>query len=144
VTRPDCLLFAIAFLAAADRPHIFPTASGTRNPSPNGTMRMSEQDSPLPIMVDQPTDAGEKARLRGQALAWLQADLVHWARQIRDGTAADRSQAVARLRSWRQDGDFAAVREKKPLAELPESERAAWDRFWREVQALLPATGPVL
>jgi hypothetical protein len=41
------------------------------------------------------------------------------------------------MRHWQQDSDLAAVRGEQALAALPQEERLAWARLWREVAALL-------
>jgi hypothetical protein len=37
------------------------------------------------------------------------------------------------LGRWRGDPRLASVRDEKTLEHLPEAERAAWRRLWREV-----------
>ena len=41
------------------------------------------------------------------------------------------------LRQWRIDPDLAVVREETALAKLPPDERAAWQKLWTEVDAVL-------
>jgi tetratricopeptide (TPR) repeat protein len=82
-------------------------------------------------------DAKEKARLRQQARAWLQADLTLRSKQLQSGKAADRAEIRATMRHWRHDADLAGVRDKEGLARLPKEERAAWGKLWAEVDALL-------
>jgi hypothetical protein len=80
-------------------------------------------------------DEKEKARLRGQALAWLRADLVLWSKQLSSGKAADRVAVQAKMQHWQKDEDLAGVRGKEALAALPEAERQAWEKLWAEVAA---------
>jgi serine/threonine-protein kinase len=81
-------------------------------------------------------DDKEKARLRGQALGWLKADLLRWAHEAR-GTAAQRQQARQQLEHGKADPDLAGVRDRAVRDRLPEGERAAWRKFWSEVENLL-------
>jgi tetratricopeptide (TPR) repeat protein len=66
---------------------------------------------------------------RGRALEWLRADLA--AREKAATGLADT------LEHWKQDPDFASVRDR--LGDLPEPERAAWRDLWAAVD-LAPAT----
>jgi tetratricopeptide (TPR) repeat protein len=84
----------------------------------------------------------EKARLRKQALDWLRADLALWTKQLDTGKPTDRTSAQKRLRHWRQDGDLAGIREAAALARLPAEERAACERLWADVAALLKKAQP--
>jgi formylglycine-generating enzyme required for sulfatase activity len=82
-------------------------------------------------------DTAERARLRGQALAWLRADLGAWSERVENGTPQERAAAGKMLRHWQADPDFAGVRGPAALAKLPEAERAEWQRLWADVQPLL-------
>jgi eukaryotic-like serine/threonine-protein kinase len=82
-------------------------------------------------------DNEERARLRGQALAWLRADLDAWAGQVEKGTPPERAEARRLLRRWQADPDFAVVRGPAALGRFPAVERAAWAQLWADVQALL-------
>jgi serine/threonine protein kinase/tetratricopeptide (TPR) repeat protein len=82
-------------------------------------------------------DAAERGRLRGQALAWLRADLGTWAGRVEKGAPPERAAASKTLRQWQSDPDLTAVRDASALAGLTETERAEWQRFWADVQALL-------
>jgi tetratricopeptide (TPR) repeat protein/tRNA A-37 threonylcarbamoyl transferase component Bud32 len=81
-------------------------------------------------------DDKEKARLRGQALDWLRADLEDW-RRMADGES-DKARAAATvtnvLQHWLADVDLAGVRELEALAKLPQPEREAWQQLWAEVR----------
>jgi tetratricopeptide (TPR) repeat protein len=79
-------------------------------------------------------DAKEKTRLREQALAWLKNAL-----KILDKLVGDperRDEVRQKLQHWQQDADLASVRDADALTKLPEAERAAWQQFWAEVEAL--------
>ena len=82
-------------------------------------------------------DAKGRARLRGQALGWLRADLALWQKQADSGKPEGRAAAQRTLRHWQQDADLVAVRDQQALAILPAEERAEWDKLWAEVADLL-------
>jgi serine/threonine-protein kinase len=82
-------------------------------------------------------DDKERARLRGQALGWLRADLALWRKQVGPAKADSRAAAQRTLRHWRQDADLAGVRGQEALAALPAEERAEWEKLWAEVADLL-------
>jgi tetratricopeptide (TPR) repeat protein/tRNA A-37 threonylcarbamoyl transferase component Bud32 len=81
----------------------------------------------------------DRVRLRGQALAWLRADLVLLRRQAGSGAAAARRDAVSILWRWRNDADLAGVRPGPEQVALPAEERAAWDALWADVKTTLAA-----
>jgi serine/threonine-protein kinase len=74
-------------------------------------------------------DEGARARLRQQALAWLEAELALWKKV--DGKAPRQVP-----RSWLEDEDLAGVRSRSALKKLPAEERAAWLRLWAGVRDL--------
>jgi tetratricopeptide (TPR) repeat protein len=82
-------------------------------------------------------DDKEKARLRGQALVWLKADLAAHGRQLASDQLQDRDEARVRLLHWQQDPDLVGVRDAAGLAKLPVTERAAWQKLWQEVEGVL-------
>jgi tetratricopeptide (TPR) repeat protein len=88
-----------------------------------------------------PPDEGQKVRLRGQALAWLKAELAAWADAIASGPPQTRSEAFHRLLRWRQDWRLASVRESEDLAKLPVAERKKWEALWAEVEAVIQRAG---
>jgi serine/threonine-protein kinase len=77
----------------------------------------------------------ERARLRGQALEWLRADLEAW-RRLHD-SKAEKAPSAARvaqvLQNWLVDPSFAGVRGSEALARLPEAERQPWHMLWHDV-----------
>jgi tetratricopeptide (TPR) repeat protein/tRNA A-37 threonylcarbamoyl transferase component Bud32 len=87
------------------------------------------KDSPRP-------DDKERARLRGQALTGLRADLALWTKQA-SGTRALRRAVGKGLRHWQKNPDLAGVRDDEALERLPEDEQAEWKKLWAEVAALL-------
>jgi tetratricopeptide (TPR) repeat protein len=84
-------------------------------------------------------DARERARLRRQALGWLEADLAAWAKQA-DQASSARAAARQALSHWLADPDLAGVRGPAALERLPEPERARWARLWDGVALTLKQT----
>jgi serine/threonine-protein kinase len=84
-------------------------------------------------------DEKAKARLRGQALDWLRADLAALGRVLDQGADPARSAAgVANvLGRWQGDPDLAGVRGAEALARLPEAERQPWQKLWDDAADLL-------
>ena len=82
-----------------------------------------------------PGDEAARARLRGQALAWLREELGVWSTLIDE----DRHwvDPVAPLARWKVDKDLIGVRDPGPLAALPEAERGPWRAAWAEVDRQL-------
>jgi tetratricopeptide (TPR) repeat protein len=83
-------------------------------------------------------DDKERARLRRQALDWLQADLEAW-RHLLDNKSDNASAArvAGVLQRWLTDPTLVVVREPKQLANLPEAERQPWREFWAQVAETL-------
>jgi serine/threonine-protein kinase len=86
---------------------------------------------------DPKPDDAARARLRGQALDWLQAERAAWAKVLDSGDASARPVVQQRLRHWQADSDLAGVRDAAALAKVPEAERAGWRSLWVDVDALL-------
>jgi tetratricopeptide (TPR) repeat protein len=82
-------------------------------------------------------DDKERARLRKQALDWLKADLAEYAKRQQSGTRVVRAMVQQQLQHWQQDSDLAGLRDKVALAKLPAEERAACEKLWADVAALL-------
>jgi serine/threonine-protein kinase len=82
----------------------------------------------------------ERAKLRQQALDWLQADLAAWTNLAEKGPPQARMAVQQKLRHWQQDSDLAGVR-GDALARLPAAERDAWRKLWADVDALLKRAG---
>jgi hypothetical protein len=88
--------------------------------------------------VDEPPpDEAAKARLRGQALGWLQAELAAWSRQLESGPAQSRPAIARALDHWQYDPDLEGIREAGALAKLPEAERKEWQSLWARFASLL-------
>jgi serine/threonine-protein kinase len=87
-------------------------------------------------------DEKERARLRQQALDWLQSDLAVWSQVLDKGPQQARPVARRTLAHWQTDADLAGLRDKPALANLPQAEREAWQKLWQDVEALKQRVGP--
>ena len=88
------------------------------------------QDDPRP-------DEAAKAKLRGQALRWLKAELEAWTKELSSGPQSAWQVVAQTLADWQQESDLAAIRDPQALAKLPEVERKEWQALWVEVDRLL-------
>jgi len=82
------------------------------------------------------TDNAERARLRGQALDWLRAELAAWGKVLEEDNAKDRQLARQELAHWLEDADLAGVR-GQALAKLPQAEQQPWRDLWTDVEKTL-------
>ncbi len=80
----------------------------------------------------------KRARLRKQALDWLQRRLGCLRYQQLDSgpTRLDRPSCKT-LSHWQQDTDLAGIRDAAALAKLPEDEQKAFNQLWTDVAGLL-------
>ncbi len=78
-----------------------------------------------------PPDDAAKAKLRGQALDWLKAELTAWGKLLESGPPQARPAIVQTLNHWKQDTDLAGIRDADGLAKLPADEQKAWRAFGR-------------
>jgi tetratricopeptide (TPR) repeat protein/serine/threonine protein kinase len=81
-------------------------------------------------------DEPERARLRRQAVTWLQADLAAWRTRLEKDPNKAGPDVLQTMQHWQGDTDFAGVRGPEALARLPEAERPVWQKLWQEVAAL--------
>jgi serine/threonine-protein kinase len=86
-------------------------------------------------------DETAKARLRGQALVWLKAELALWTKLLDSGPPQTRSAIAQTLQHWKADPNLAGVREGKSLDQLPKAEREAWLALWSEVGRVMGRAG---
>ncbi len=87
-------------------------------------------------------DERDKSRLRGQALAWLHADLSLSSQRLQAATELQQCVEIIRmLRLWQQDPALDGVRNPSRLEKLPQPEREAWQSLWREHEAVLNTAG---
>ena len=84
-----------------------------------------------------PPDHPARARLRGQALDWLKAEMDAWAKELGADDAKARPTVRRTLQHWQADPALAGVRDGGALARLPEAERAGWRALWEKVVRLL-------
>jgi serine/threonine-protein kinase len=84
----------------------------------------------------------EKAKWRGQALEWLEADLTICVDKLKTGAEADRILLVKTLTRLRADPDLGGQRETDQLNKLPEEERQKCRAFWNNVDAMLKRARP--
>jgi tetratricopeptide (TPR) repeat protein len=84
-----------------------------------------------------PPDELTKAKLRGQALDWLKAELALWAKLLSSDQPQAKAFIAQTLKHWQEDTDLAGIRDAKALDALPEAERAAWRLLWADIVALL-------
>ncbi len=84
-----------------------------------------------------PPDDAERAKLRGQALTWLRAELSARAKVRETGTPVASKDLHGTLRHLQVDPDLSGVRDPEALAKLPEAERATWQALWAEVESQL-------
>jgi tetratricopeptide (TPR) repeat protein len=75
----------------------------------------------------------ECARLRGQGLDWLRADLEAWRRLLEKEPAKARPVVAQQMQHWLGDPDFTSVRGPEALDRLPAAERHAWQKLWADV-----------
>jgi serine/threonine-protein kinase len=79
----------------------------------------------------------DRLRWRRQALTWLRHDLAAWDRTAAPDGPAARPVAVQMLRHWQSDPDLTGLRDPAGLARLSAEERAACERLWADVAAVL-------
>jgi hypothetical protein len=75
--------------------------------------------------------------VRRQALTWLRADLAARGKQLRSRRPSEADQARWALGHWLKDADLAGLRDRAALDKLPAEERAACEKLWSDVAALL-------
>jgi len=75
-----------------------------------------------------PLDEASQAKLRGHALAFLQAELAAWREMVKSGEPADHAKVRKAIARIRMDPEFVIVRDR-----LPSAEQASWRQFWADV-----------
>jgi serine/threonine protein kinase/Flp pilus assembly protein TadD len=80
----------------------------------------------------------ERARLRGQALEWLRADMAAWKARLATGKPQEREAAQRFVDECLYGPSLAALREASTLELLPAAERQEWRRFWAEIATASP------
>jgi formylglycine-generating enzyme required for sulfatase activity/tetratricopeptide (TPR) repeat protein len=88
-------------------------------------------------------DDDAKAKLRGQALDWLKAELLVSQKLFESGPPQDRPALLRTLNYWHLDADLAGIRDAAGLANLPPDEQKQWQALWAqvpEVRAVVPTS----
>jgi serine/threonine-protein kinase len=88
------------------------------------------KDDPAP-------DEAARTQLRGQARAWLEAELIAWTKLLESADSKQRGAIAATLAHWQTDPDLEGVRDPKAIDALPEPERDNWRTLWKNVGATL-------
>jgi hypothetical protein len=86
---------------------------------------------------DPPPDNAARAKLRGQTLQWLRAELKAWKRVSMIIEPGNKETVAKTLQHWKTDADLAGIRDEKEIAKLPEDERGAFRQLWNDVDGLL-------
>src|SRR5262249_39313866 len=94
-----------------------------------------------PTGDDSPPDKAERTRLRWLALGWMRAELDAWTSQLAPNRPETRRRAADFFHRFQTEPAMAGVRDPQALAGLPNEERAAWQAFWDDLAARMPA-GP--
>src|SRR5262249_30249509 len=84
----------------------------------------------------QPDDPA-KAKLRGQALNLLKAELPWLGKHLEKDRSGERAAVEAVLLDWQKAAFLAGIRDGPALAKLPADEQKACTQFWDGVTALL-------
>ena len=82
---------------------------------------------------DPQPDERTRAKLRGQALGWLQTELDRWTRALESATPDQRQFIAQTLAQWQNASDLSGIR-GDAIATLPEVERESWQTLWTSVQ----------
>jgi hypothetical protein len=97
---------------------------------------------PLPVGAGSPAAEEARARLRGEALTVVRADVATQAKRISSDHPGEVAAARQVLELLLRLPGLAGARDPDALARLPEPERQAWQQVWHEVEELLRGTGP--
>ena len=84
-------------------------------------------------------DDPSRARLRAQALSWLDADLICWEGRLKsESISVQAREAIFPILShWLNDADLDGVRDEHALERLPETEQKEWRALWIRVRKLV-------
>jgi tetratricopeptide (TPR) repeat protein len=91
------------------------------------------------VGVDSRTGPGEseRARMRAQALAWMQ-EIVRMQRDLLEGGEVGKAHVRSTLSLLLGDAFFASVREESELRKLPAEEARTWREHWKSVRDAMP------
>jgi tetratricopeptide (TPR) repeat protein len=81
-------------------------------------------------------DEKERARVRKLALEWLTGEKEAGRVFVEKGPDNFRRSVGRMLAMWQDDERLAPLRQASSLANLPDAERDAWQRFWADVATL--------
>jgi serine/threonine-protein kinase len=81
-----------------------------------------------------------KTEYRMQALAWLEADLASWTKEVQTGKPGAKALLTQTLQYWKCDADLAGIRDESALKSLPDDQQKACRALWAKVGALLAKT----
>jgi eukaryotic-like serine/threonine-protein kinase len=84
-----------------------------------------------------PLDDDARARWRGQALDWLNAELAAETKLYNSGRPDYVQRVNDVLTRWKRSDVLSSVRDEAALAKLREEEALSWRAFWGDVDALL-------
>ena len=84
----------------------------------------------------------ERARLRRQAMDWLQADLALWNKLADSDDPKAHGAVLQWMNHWQTDADLAGLRDKEAIEKLPKAQRARCQKLWADVDALLARVKP--
>src|SRR5262249_15618199 len=82
-------------------------------------------------------DDEERAKLIGDALAWLDAELAVLSAIPLEKNESGRTALMQELNRWKNRTDLAPMRDSDPLRELSAEQQAKCRVFWRKVDRLL-------
>lgn len=86
---------------------------------------------------DPPPDPAARAKLRGQALGWLKAELAAWTKSLEGGGPEARAAVRRVLLHWKVDPALCGVGDEAGLAKVPEAERNDWRAVWSDAESLV-------
>jgi serine/threonine-protein kinase len=84
-----------------------------------------------------PLDDAARARLRAQAMEWLQAELAAWVKAFDAAPTQIKAMIAPTLEHWKVDADLAGIRDPEPLSKLAVADQKSWQTLWADVEALL-------
>ena len=86
---------------------------------------------------DPALDEPARVKLRARSLEWLGFELTAWSKVLDRAAPQARQSVQQTLAHWKSDTDLTGIRDDAELARLPEAERAACKRLWKDVDGVL-------
>jgi WD40 repeat protein/serine/threonine protein kinase len=90
-----------------------------------------------PSKDEPPLDDEARAKLRRQAIDWLNADLTAWGELLESCPPQDREVLLMKLTVWKHDAALTGMRDPAALAKLPPDEQRGITQLWADVAAML-------